>query len=35
MLHARFGSPTAKRQMTLARLTWTGDGHPSAEPVSP
>lgn len=35
MLHARFGSPTAPRQMTLAHLTWTPDGLPRAIPVSP
>ncbi|HET8522443.1 MAG TPA: family 43 glycosylhydrolase [Thermomicrobiales bacterium] len=30
MLHARFGSPTAPRQMCLARLGWTAGGHPYA-----
>jgi len=33
MLHARFGSPAAKRQMCLARLHWTRDGLPFAVPV--
>jgi hypothetical protein len=28
MLHARFGSPDARRQMCLARLSWTEDGLP-------
>ena len=32
MLHARFGSPQAKRQMCLARLRWTDDGRPFGEP---
>ena len=30
MLHARFGSQDAKRQMCLARLRWTEDGLPVA-----
>ena len=34
LLHARFGSPQAKRQMCLARLRWTEDGRPVAEPAS-
>ena len=33
LLYARFGSPGAKRQMCLARLRWTDDGLPFAEPV--
>lgn len=33
MLHARFGSPEAKRQMCLARLRWTAEGLPVAGPV--
>jgi hypothetical protein len=33
MLHARFGDPTAKRQMCLAALRWSADGLPYAEPV--
>jgi len=33
LLHARFGSPTAKRQTCLAALRWTADGLPFAEPV--
>lgn len=31
LLHARFGSPDAKRQMCLAKLRWTEDGLPVAE----
>jgi hypothetical protein len=31
MLHARFGSQDAKRQMCLARLRWTADGLPVAD----
>jgi GH43 family beta-xylosidase len=30
MLHARFGSPDAKRQMCLAKLRWSKDGRPVA-----
>jgi hypothetical protein len=33
MLHARFGSPAAKRQMCLAPLSWTGDGRPFVAPL--
>lgn len=33
MLHARFGSPQATRQMCLARLRWTADDLPVAEPL--
>ena len=33
MLHARFGAPDAPRQMCLARLRWTDEGLPYAEPV--
>lgn len=32
MLHARFGSPEAPRQMCLARLRWSADGLPHAAP---
>jgi hypothetical protein len=32
MFHARFGSPDAPRQMSLAPLRWTDDGLPTAEP---
>ena len=35
MIHARFGSLEAPRQMTLARLEWNDDEHPKAVPVSP
>ena len=34
MLHGRFGSPDAKRQMCLAALRWSENGLPYAEPVS-
>jgi GH43 family beta-xylosidase len=34
MLHARFGSPDAKRQMCLAQLHWNEEGLPIAEPFS-
>jgi hypothetical protein len=33
LLHARIGSPQAKRQMCLARLHWPDVGRPVAEPV--
>lgn len=33
LLHARFGAPTAKRQMCLAMLRWSADGLPYAVPV--
>jgi len=33
LLHARFGSPDARRQMCLAPLLWTADGLPATGPV--
>jgi hypothetical protein len=33
LLHARFGSPDARRQMCLAPLHWTPDGLPTTGPV--
>jgi hypothetical protein len=32
MFHARYGSPDAPRQMSLAPLRWTAAGHPIADP---